>query len=64
MSFKSAPKLLSDFKDMFTFRKNGQSSLDMELQQLGDPSVKVQDLEDARRELIALSGIPKNGAGI
>ena len=36
MSFKSAPKLLSDFKDMFTFRKNGVSHLDMELQQLGD----------------------------
>ena len=36
MSFKSAPKLLSDFKDMFTFRKNGNSHLDMELQSLGD----------------------------
>ena len=36
MSFKSAPKLLSDFKDMFTFRKNGVSHLDKELQQLGD----------------------------
>ena len=36
MSFKSAPKLLSDFKDMFTFRKNGNSHLDMELQSMGD----------------------------
>jgi len=31
----------------------------MEVQSLGDASVKVADLEDARRELIALSGIPE-----
>lgn len=30
----------------------------MEIQSLGDASVKIQDLEDARRELIALSGVP------
>lgn len=64
MSFKSAPKLLSDFKDMFTFRKGGVSHLDMEVQSLGDASVKVADLEDARRELISLSGIPERFAGI
>lgn len=46
MSFKSMPKLLSDFKDMFTFRKNGASHLDMDIKSLGDASVKVQDLED------------------
>ena len=30
----------------------------MEVQSLGDASVKTQDLEDSRRELIALSGVP------
>jgi hypothetical protein len=57
-SFKSIPKILSDFKDMFIFTKQGQRSLDVEIQNLGDPSIKVADLEDARREIIALSGIP------
>ena len=58
LSFKSMPKILSDFKDIAVYRKGGVSHLDMEVQSLGDASVKVQDLEDARRELIALSGIP------
>ena len=57
-SFKSIPKILSDFKDMFIFSKQGQRSLDVEVQSLGDPSIKVADLEDARREIIALSGVP------
>lgn len=58
LSFKSMPKLLSDFKDFVAYRKGGVSYLDMEVQSLGDSSVKIQDLEDARKELIALSGIP------
>ena len=57
-SFKSIPKILSDFKDMFIFSKQGQRALDVEVQSLGDPSIKVADLEDARREIIALSGVP------
>ncbi len=57
-SFKSIPKILSDFKDMFIFSKQGQRPLDVEIQNLGDPSIKVADLEDARREIIALSGVP------
>lgn len=57
-SFKSIPKILSDFKDMFIFSKQGQRALDVEVQNLGDPSIKVADLEDARREIIALSGVP------
>lgn len=58
MSFKSMPKLLSDFKDVFTLSKGGNKSIDLELQSFGEPSIKVADLEDSRRELIALSGIP------
>ena len=58
LSFKSMPKILSDFKDIAVYRKGGVSHLDMEVQSLGDASVKTQDLEDSRRELIALSGVP------
>lgn len=38
--------------------RNGNSAIDVELQNMGDPSLKVADLEDARKELIALSGVP------
>lgn len=57
------PKLLSDSKDVFLISKGGQRTLDMELQSFGDTSIKVADLEDARRELIALSGIPASYLG-
>lgn len=43
---------------MYLFSKGGNKSVDVEIQALGDPSIKVQDLEDSRREIISLSGIP------
>ncbi len=43
---------------MFLISKNGTKSLDVDVKSLGDPSIKVADLEDARREIISLSGIP------
>ena len=43
---------------MFLLSRNGVKSLDVEVQSLGDPSIKIADLEDARREIISLSGIP------
>jgi len=57
-SFKSVSKIMSDYKDFFVLSKNGQRALDVEVNSIGDPSVKVQDLEDSRREIIALSGVP------
>lgn len=57
-NFKSIPKILSDFKDMFVFSKQGTAGIDLDLQQTGDASISTQDLEDYRRELISLSGIP------
>ena len=62
-SFKSIPKILSDYKDIFLLSKGGQRALDVEVQSLGDPSIKVADLEDSRREIIALSGIPSTYLG-
>lgn len=58
VSFKSIPKILSDFKDMILFTKKGQRFVDVDVQSLGDPNIKIADLEDTRRELIALSGVP------
>lgn len=57
-SIKSIPKILSDYKDIFLINKNGRSAVDASVEAHGDPSIKVQDLEDSRRELIAISGIP------
>lgn len=58
MSFKSIPNVLSDFKDIILLSKKGQRYVDMDLQQMGDPNIRVADVEDFRRELIALSGVP------
>lgn len=63
LSFKSIPKILSEYKDMMVISKGGQKSVDLEIQSLGDSSIKTQDLEDARRELISLSGIPSSYLG-
>ncbi len=57
-SFKSIPKILSDFKDMIILTKKGTKFVDVDIQSFGDPNIKIADLEDARRELIALSGVP------
>jgi len=58
MSFKSVPKVLSDFKDVIIVSKKGQKFVDFELQSMHDSNIKIADLEDQRRELIALSGVP------
>jgi hypothetical protein len=47
----------TDFRDMVTFTENGKEKVSMTVSQHGDPNIKIQDLEDLRRELIALSGI-------
>lgn len=57
-SFKSIPKILSDFKDMFILSKGGQKAIDVEIASHGDPTIRTADLEDARREIMSLSGIP------
>jgi len=57
-SFKSIPKILSDFKDMFILSKGGQKAIDVEIASHGDPTVRTADLEDSRREIMSLSGVP------
>jgi len=57
-SSKEIPRLLSDFRDFVTFTKKGQRFVDMETLQHGDPNIGIRDLEDQRKELVALSGVP------
>lgn len=45
-SFKSIPKILSDFKDMFILSKGGNKAVDVEVATHGDPTIRVADLED------------------
>jgi hypothetical protein len=40
-NFKTIPKVLTDFKDLFIFTKNGQQFVDVDVQPLGDASIKV-----------------------
>lgn len=60
---KNLPKILSDYKDMVTFKKKNQTFIDLDVLNTGDPRVNIQDLEDLRRELIALSGVPSSYLG-
>lgn len=57
-SSKEIPKLLSDFRDFVVFKKKGQDFVDMETLQHGDPNIGIRDLEDQRKDLVALSGVP------
>lgn len=43
---------------MFVLSRNGQKDLDVEVTSHGDPTVRVADLDDNRREIMSLSGIP------
>jgi len=43
---------------MFLISKGGQKAIDLEIESQGDPTIKIADLEDARREIMSLSGIP------
>jgi len=50
-SFKNVSKIMSDYKDFFILSKNGNRALDVEVNSLGDNSVKVADLEDLKKFL-------------
>ena len=43
---------------MFILSKGGQKAIDVEVASHGDPTIRVADLEDSRREIMSLSGIP------
>jgi hypothetical protein len=62
-NYKSLVNLLSDFKDMYIISKEGRRPVDVEVSSHGDPTIKVADLEDARRELLLLSGVPPQYVG-
>jgi hypothetical protein len=63
MSFKTVPRTLSDFKDLILLSKKGQKFIDVDIQALADPNIKIADLEDARNEIISLSGVPPSYLG-
>lgn len=60
---KNLPKILSDYKDMVTYKKKGVNYVDLDILNSGDPNVNVRDLEDLRKELISLSGVPSSYLG-
>ena len=62
-SIKTMSKIFSDFKDFYTITRQGTPMIDVDVASHGDPSVKIADLEDARREIIAISGVPATYLG-
>lgn len=63
-NFKSIPKLMSDFKDMFVIGKEGRRSIDVDVQNMGDTNIGVDDLRDSRDEIVSLSGVPGSHLGL
>jgi len=43
---------------MFILSKSGAKAIDVEVSSHGDPTIRVADLEDSRREIMSLSGVP------
>lgn len=62
-SSRNLPRILSDYKDMVTFKKKNQTFIDLDVLNTGDPRINIQDLEDLRKELISLSGVPSSYLG-
>jgi hypothetical protein len=46
-----------------TFSKKQQKFVDVDIQQHSDPNIGIRDLEDQRREIVALSGVPSSFLG-
>lgn len=44
-------------------QKKGATFIDLDVLNSGDPNVNIRDLEDLRKELIALSGVPSSYLG-
>jgi len=63
MTTRDISKVMTDFKDLVTVSRNGKSFVDVDLIQMGDPSVSTQDLEFQRNEIVAVSGIPASYLG-
>jgi len=62
-SSKNISNILSDYRDMITFKKRGTPMLDVDTLQMGQPSTSIQDIQDLRQEIISLSGIPSSYLG-
>jgi len=63
MTTKDVSKLITDFKDLITVTKNGKAYVDVNVENMGDPSQSTGDLEFQRNEIIAVSGIPASYLG-
>ena len=63
-SLQAIPRILTDYKDLITLQKNGKAFVDFTVQQAGDPSVDIQDLDFLKQEIITLSNIPSPYLGM
>jgi len=56
-------RYLTDFKFMFEVLKDGQPILSQTMERLGDPNVRVQDIQDFKQDIAMLSNIPSMRLG-
>jgi hypothetical protein len=56
--------MLTDYKDYITITKSGRPFVDFTIQQTGDPSVDIQDLDYLRQEMVTTSSVPSPYLGL
>lgn len=60
---KNIVNIMSEYKDLITFTKKGQRFIDVDTLQTGQRDVHTRDLEEIRKELVAVSGVPSSYLG-
>jgi hypothetical protein len=63
-SLQAMPRMLTDYKDYITITKSGRPFVDFTIQQTGDPSVDIQDLDYLRQEMVTTSSVPSPYLGL
>ena len=55
---------MEDGSKMIVVQKNGQTQFEITSERLGDPNVRVQDIQDFKQDIALLSGIPALRLGL
>ena len=56
-------RYLTDFKFMFEVLKDGKTMLSQTMEQMGNPQIRIQDIQDYKQDIAMLSNIPSMRLG-
>jgi len=60
------PNIITAYRDVIQVidPKTGSPAVDLSVQRIGDPTVRIQDIQEYKMDIAILSGIPSNRLGI